>query len=269
MNRVKLSVLRLIQGAIVGIGAILPGVSGGILCVIFGIYEPLMELLTEPFKTIKKQYKLFVPFILGWLLGFVLLARVTERFFNFAPDIATFLFFGLVCGSIPALIKQSETKGKTGGWIPFVISLAASYIFFHLVESGNSISLPLNFWSFLLCGFLWGLSLIVPGLCSATLLLHLGLYVPFADGVANFDLNVIIPFLIGVVAIVLLFAKLVDSLFKKHHTLMMRIILGFVISSSLKTLPNTFNSPLALIIALICCALGFFVAIKMDGEKEY
>ena len=84
-----------LQGAIVGVGAILPGVSGGVLCVAFGIYEPLMELLTNPKQTLKKHYSMFIPFIVGWALGFVLLAKVVEVFFSFAPDVAIFLFFGI------------------------------------------------------------------------------------------------------------------------------------------------------------------------------
>ena len=67
-NKILQSVLYMIQGAIVGVGAILPGVSGGVLCVAFGIYEPMMELLTNPKDTIKKSYKMFIPFIsAGWL----------------------------------------------------------------------------------------------------------------------------------------------------------------------------------------------------------
>ena len=81
-----------IQGAIIGVGAILPGVSGGVLCVAFGLYEPLMELLTTPKKALKENHRMFVPFIVGWALGFVLLAKLIEMFFSFAPDVALFLF---------------------------------------------------------------------------------------------------------------------------------------------------------------------------------
>ena len=257
----KRFILHFIQGAIVGVGAILPGVSGGILAVIFGIYEPLMELLTEPLKTFKKHYKLFVPFGVGWLLGFLLLARATERLFAFAPDVATFLFFGLVFGSLPSLFN----KTNRGNWLPFVISLAASFVFFHLFESGITFSTNVTFWSFVLCGVLWGLSLIIPGFCSATLLICLDIYVPFADGVASLDFGVIIPFLIGVVTVVLLCARFVNMLFKKHYKIMSKIVLGFVISSSLVSLP-TCSSPLSLVISIVCGALGFLVALKMDKE---
>lgn len=262
------ALLRVIEGAIVGVGAILPGVSGGVLCVSFGMYEPMMELLTEPKKALKKNYKMFIPFLLGWAIGFVLLARVMEMFFSFAPDVAIMLFFGLVCGTLPELFKKSELSKKNFSWTPFVISLAASYILFHLLESEGSLSVPANFASFIFCGFMWGISLIVPGLSSSTVLIYLGLYVPLTEGISNFDISVLLPFGIGIIATALIFAKLVNMLFKKHYALISRIILGFVISSSLKTLPNKFGSALSTVISIICFALGFVVAIAMDRAEK-
>lgn len=264
--------LNAIKGAIVGVGAILPGVSGGVLCVVFGMYEPMMELLTNPAKSLKKHYKMFTPFLLGWAVGFVLLARVMEIFFTASPDVAVMLFFGLVFGTIPELMRKSQQADPAMGWTPFVISLSVSYLFFHILESGSAVTVPATFWSFLFCGFMWGLSLIVPGLSSSTVLILLGLYVPLADGIAGFLPSVLIPFGIGIGVTALLLAKLVDMLFKNHYALVSRIILGFVISSSLKTLPGKFGSSQSMVISLICLAVGFAVALLMEksegkGEK--
>lgn len=85
--------LLFLQGAIVGTGAILPGISGGVLCVAIGIYEPLMELLSHPFQSLRKRYKMFIPLLCGGLVGFILLARAVEWFFF------RFLFYypGFIC----------------------------------------------------------------------------------------------------------------------------------------------------------------------------
>lgn len=262
------AIIYAIQGAIIGVGAILPGVSGGVLCVAFGLYEPLMEFLTNPKKSLKENYKMFIPFFVGWALGFVLLAKVCEMFFSFAPDVAIFLFFGLVCGTIPEMFKKSEEADRNMAWTPFVISLAVSYILFHIIEAGEAVVLPANFLSFVFCGFMWGVSLIVPGLSSSTVLIYLGLYVPLTDGIGSFDMSVLLPFGIGIVITVLLFAKLVNMLFKKHYAIISRIILGFVISSSLKTLPHEFGSVWTMIISLACCVAGFAVAIVMEKAEN-
>ena len=262
------ALLYAIQGAIIGVGAILPGVSGGVLCVALGLYEPLMELLTHPKRALKENYRMFVPFLIGWALGFILLAKVCEMFFSFAPDVAIFLFFGLVCGTIPEMFKKSEKADAKLSWTPFVISLAASYILFHVIEAGEAVVLPANFLTFAFCGFMWGVSLIVPGLSSSTLLIYLGLYVPLTEGISSFDFSVLVPFGIGIVVTVLAFARLVNMLFKKHYAVISRIILGFVISSSLKTLPHEFKSPWTMIISIICCAVGFVVALVMENAER-
>ena len=272
MEKNKINVYQMIthaiQGAIIGVGAILPGVSGGVLCVAFGLYEPLMELLTSPKKSIKNNFQFFAPFIAGWMLGFILLAKACEALFSIAPDIAIFLFFGLVCGTIPDMFKKSEEANKGASWTPFVISLSISYILFHLIESGEAIVIPANFLSFVFCGFMWGMSLIVPGLSSSTVLIYLGIYVPLTDGIGGFDMNVLIPFGVGIVATVLLFAKLVNMLFKKHYAIISRIILGFVISSSLKTLPHDFINVWTMIISIICFIIGFAVAHFMEKSEK-
>ena len=262
------AIIYAIQGAIIGVGAILPGVSGGVLCVAFGLFEPLMEFLTNPKKSLKENYRMFIPFFVGWALGFVLLAKVVEIFFSFAPDVAIFLFFGLVCGTIPDMFKKSGESSKNMTWTPFVISLAVSYILFHIIEGGEAVVIPANFLSFAFCGFMWGISLIVPGLSSSTVLIYLGLYVPLTEGISQFDISVLLPFGIGILVTVLLFAKLVNMLFKKHYAMISRIILGFVISSSLKTLPHDFKSPWTMIISILCCAVGFAVAIAMEKTES-
>lgn len=265
------TVIYAIQGAIIGVGAILPGISGGVLCVAFGLYEPLMEFLTSPKQTIKKKYKMFIPFFVGWAAGFVLLARLVEIFFDFAPEVALFLFFGLVCGTIPDMFKKSELSDAKAGWTPFVVSLALSYVMFHIMDvlgKGTAFVVPANFFSFLFCGFMWGLSLIVPGLSSSTVLIYFGLFEPLTNGIGGFDFAVLMPFVLGIVITALALAKLVNMLFKKHYAIISRITLGFVISSSLKTLPSEMENPLTIIISVVCCALGFTVAFLMEKQES-
>ena len=254
----------LIQGAIVGIGAILPGVSGGVLCVAFGVYEPMMELLTSPRQALRKNSKLFIPFVIGWFLGFILLAKGVERFFAASASVALMLFFGLIGGTLPELFKTSEKSDPGKSWTPFILSLSLMYLFFHLLENGVSTVIAPSFWSFLLCGLLWGLSLIVPGMSSSSILIYLGLFEPMTAGIGALDLSVILPMLTGIVATALLLARCVNMLFKKHYAVTSRVVLGFVIASSLKVLPSSFESPVTMVVSFVCFAAGFAVARAMD-----
>lgn len=250
-----------------GVGAILPGVSGGVLCVAFGIYEPMMAFLTHPVKSFKTHYKMFIPFIVGWVLGFVFLAKGVQLLFDFLPEIALMLFFGLICGTIPELLKTSEKSDSTKSWTPFVLSLALAYLLFHILENGTATTVAPSFINYILTGAVWGLSLIIPGLSSSSILIFIGLYEPLTTGIGALDFSVIIPCLLGLAGTVVLFTRLVAKLFDKHYALVSRIILGFVIASSLKILPATFENSLTFIISLVCFAVGFIIARAMDCAR--
>lgn len=267
-NTVIKCLLYLLQGMFVGVGAILPGISGGVLCVAFGIYEPMMELLTHPFKALKKNYKMFIPIILGALIGFILLAKAVNLLLENFESVSLMLFLGLICGTLPELFKTSEKSDRKKSWTPFVLALALAYCFFHILENGVSTVIAPSFWSYLLCGLIWGLSLIIPGLSSSSVLLYLGLYDPMTEGIGAFDFSVLIPVFLGIAGSALLLARLVNLLFSKQYAVMSRIVLGFVIASSLKIVPSSFESPLILIVALLCFAVGFAVARGMDLVKH-
>ncbi len=271
-NKVKLleNILYIIQGAIVGAGAILPGISGGVLCVVFGIYEPMMDLLTHPKKHFKTHLTLFLPFGIGWAIGFFGISGMLGGFLETHPEIATMLLFGLVCGTVPDMLKKSELSDQKMSWTPLVMSLSIFYVVLHIIDvlqGGEPVAVAESFLSFLFCGIMWGISLIVPGFSSSPILMYLGLFEPLTSGIGineNFNLGIVIPFILGVVVTVLLFARLVNMLFKKHYALASRIIIGFVISSSLKTLPDHFKSTGTMIVSIICFILGFAATILME-----
>ena len=85
--------LRVLHGALIGAGAILPGISGGVLCVMFGIYRPMMALLAHPFRSFRIYYRLFIPVILGWAVGFFALAGAVNLLMEAYPDYAGSITF--------------------------------------------------------------------------------------------------------------------------------------------------------------------------------
>lgn len=266
-SRLKL-VLLFFQGMLVGTGAILPGVSGGVLCMAFGFYEPMVALFAHPFRTLHRHYQLFIPILLGCGTGFLLLARAVELMLKLAPVATTALFTGLICGTIPGLMKKSGSKvSRNGdpGWAGFVISLMLSFLLFCLLESSLPGSLEPTWGWYVFCGAIWATSMLLPGLSSSSVLLFLGLYEPMAKGLGHLDFSVILPMLAGFLATLLLCAKGVDHLMKHHYAQMLRVLLGFVISSTLTILPVSFTGPDQAAVALACLAAGFAVAYWMEG----
>lgn len=256
-----------LQGMLIGTGAILPGISGGVLCVAFGLYEPIMEFFVHPFQSLRKNSRMFLPILLGGVVGFVLLAKVVEAFLAVSTVAAIALFSGLICGTVPELIKKSVSSGPDKKWTGFVITLIASFTFFHLLDSGMQGNLQANFWWYLFCGAIWGLSMVIPGLSSSSILLFMGLYQPMAEGIGNLDFKVILPLLIGFVITILITSRLVNKLLQYHYTALSRIILGFVLSSVLMITPTSFSGVLEFVLGVVCFAAGFLVSRWMDLYK--
>ena len=98
------------QGILIGAGAILPGISSGVLCVIFGIYENLLDCVLSFFKNIKENFKYLFPIGLGSIIGVVLFGNILKYLFFAYPIQIKFIFIGLILGSIPSLIKESTSK---------------------------------------------------------------------------------------------------------------------------------------------------------------
>lgn len=268
-NAILYIALLFLQGTLIGTGAILPGISGGVLCVAFGIYEPMMELMVHPLRSFKKNYKMFIPIILGGIVGFVLLAKIVEAFLAASETSALLLFIGLISGTIPGLFRKAVKEKPDRGWGCFVVVLLVSYIFFHILNDGITDAIQPNFWWYVFCGAIWGLSMIVPGLSSSSVLLFVGLYRPMAQGIGSLDVNVIIPLLIGFVATLLSLSKIVEYLMRKHPTVVSRVILGFVISSTLMVTPTAFESVSQVVLGAGCFAVGFVIASLMDRSGRH
>ncbi|MBQ9980692.1 MAG: DUF368 domain-containing protein [Oscillospiraceae bacterium] len=257
---------RLIQGAFIGTGAILPGISGGVLAVTFGLYRPMMEIFSHPRIGVKKHWRMFIPVIIGWAIGFFLFAKLTNMFFLANAAMACCFFIGLIAGSMPAFYHEANRQGKKKNrWLGFVIStvlMLAFFIFFENTPVAGKMT-P-NFWAFLLCGVLWGLSLIVPGLTSSSLIIFLGLYEPFTAGISAFDLGVLGPMVIGIIVIVLLLARAVNTLFRKFYCHAYYVVMGFVLASTLVIIPRSFGGVGEGLACLGLAVLGFFVAWLLD-----
>ena len=116
---------RVAKGALIGLGAVLPGISGGVLCVVFGIYEPLMRLLSDPLRRWREGLRTLWPVLLGAALGFLGVARVLGFFLERYPDRSVCLFAGLIAGMLPSLLRQAGERGRgRGAWMALAVAAA-------------------------------------------------------------------------------------------------------------------------------------------------
>ena len=122
-------VYRILQGALIGLGAVLPGISGGVLSVIFGIYKPIMELLSNPFANFKTHVPKLIPVFIGGVIGFLGVANLLSFFLEKYPDPSVCLFIGLIAGMLPSLFREAGEQGRsTGSWISLLICMCAIFL---------------------------------------------------------------------------------------------------------------------------------------------
>lgn len=272
-NKFTAPIMKLVQGAFIGLGAVLPGVSGGVLCVIFGVYKPIMELLSHPFKAIKKYAKLLIPVVIGIGLGFLGISKLLGFLLNEYPEPSVCVFVGLIAGMLPSLFREAGEKGRTkASWVSLVVVFAVTLAVLLGLEY-LSVNIEPNFVWYLFCGFCIALSVIAPGMSFSTLLMPLGLYTPLVEGIGNLDFSVLIPAGIGALLTVILLARAVTSLMEKHYSVLFHGIIGIVIAATIVIVPySSFTVSVKSALINVACLIGgaviAFVLDKINSKVD-
>ena len=272
LNAVKRFILRIVQGAVIGAGAILPGISGGVLAVAFGIYQPMMAVLAKPFQNLKIYWKMFIPIAIGWAVGFLGLAGAIAELISLNATVVISLFIGLILGTFPSLFREGSKNGRTKGmWVALIISTAVLLALFYTLKFSTKTTVTPSFGWYIFCGVLWGFSLIIPGMSSSSTLLFLGLYQPMSEGIATLNWHVLLPFAIGIIATVLLLARIVNRLFERHFGIAFYCVIGFVIASTIPIIPLSFSSTGQLLLSVLAVIVGFVASFFMEqwGGKSH
>jgi putative membrane protein len=257
------------------LGFILPGVSGGVLAAILGIYERMLRFMAHLTKNFKENFLFFLPVGIGGIVGIGLLSKPLEWLLQNYQIIVLWGFAGAIIGTLPALAKESTLKSKrtTGDLIWFFGSMVIGFLFLYFM--GDILgTIPANFIGFVIAGGLIALGVLVPGLSPSNLLLVLGLYDPMLKGFKSFDImGVFLPIAIGGLAVMLLFSKLMEWLLTHYHSKVYHFILGIVIASTgLIVIPPVANYSgfnwVTAVIGIILFVLGAWLGLWMSKLEE-
>ena len=263
-------VIKVLQGALIGLGAVLPGISGGVLCVVFGIYKTIMEFLADPFRKLKTHVPKLIPVGIGGVIGFLGIANELSFLLEKYPAPSVCLFIGLIGGMLPSLFREAGEQGRNkNSYISMVIAMI---VVFALLISLKvfSVEISPNFFWYIFCGACLALSVIAPGMSFSTLLMPLGLYEPFVAGIGHLDFGVLIPGGIGGLATVILFAKAVNSLFEHHYSVAFHAIVGVVIAATVMIIPfASFTvSVTSCLINIFFICFGVVAALLLDKFNQ-
>jgi len=278
-NPVFAWIFRLIKGVAIGTGFILPGVSGGVLAAIFGVYEKMIHFFANIRKDFKENVFFFFPIGVGALISIVLISRLLDTFFKVAEVQLIWFFIGCVAGTFPSLFKQAGREGrKSYHFVILLCSAVVGYIgLFFLKDILSAVKIPTdNIFVWLLAGGLMGLGAIVPGLSPSNFLIYLHMYEDMVSGMKDINLVVLIPVVVGAGLCFLLLSKLFDWMFDKMYAGLYHFILGIIIASTVMIvpfaeLPENFSYslstvPVCAVVFLAGGALGYIMGLL---EKKY
>ena len=271
---------KMIKGIVIALGFILPGISGGVLAAILGIYERMIRFLAHPFKNLKEDILYFLPVAIGMLLGIGLFSYPIEYLLEYYQVYVLWSFAGAIIGTVPSLVKEATQDSERDKvdliwfWVTFIVSGIGLYALNFVVGS-----LSASFTSFILAGALLALGILVPGLSPSNLLLILGLYTPMLTGFKTFDLfGTFLPIGIGAAATLIIFSKLMDYALRVYHSRVYHFIIAIVLSSTLLILiPNAGNaesinysglSLVSYVIVAFFFALGIWLGIWMSQLED-
>ena len=232
--------INFLKGMLIGSGAILPGVSGGALAAIFGLYEPIIRFLADMRDNFWSNVKFLMPVGIGAVFGIFVLATPIDYGLQYYPAHVLWGFIGAILGTFPSLYREAGKEGRETKHL--VISVVTAIAFFALLVWANNnlnVDVPENTLSWLFAGGIFASGLIVPGLSPSNFLIYFNLYQPLTEGIRTLDFSVIIPVGIGAVAVVLLFARIVRNIMDRAYATVFHFILGVVLASTAIIVPST------------------------------
>ena len=263
--------VNLLKGIVVGLGGVAPGLSGSVLLIIFGLYQQVLDALGTLFIDVKKKVTFLLPIVCGMGIGVLLFSRVLNFFLNQYEIPTRFCFLGLILGTVPLFYREVRKQGFSAKYY-VVIALAVilgTWIFTLNPNAFPQIDEPTLIQSVIL-GVAVAATAIVPGVDPAVLLSSLGFYEMYVRSLAEVDLKVLIPMVVGlgIGAIGISFGM--SMLFQHFYTMTFSVIFGIFLSM----IPNMLNERCTLgmdaqsVISILMMVIGFFVSYYLGGLED-
>lgn len=266
---------KIFQGMLVGLGKIIPGVSGSIIAISLGIYEESIYTINHFFKDIKKSIKFLFPIGLGILISIIFSSKIISNMLEnyFVPTILFFL--GLIIGGIKDVTKETKKKYTFVTIISFLIVM-----FFGLITTSNEISFNNSFYQFIfffIIGMIDAATMVIPGISGTAVLMMLGCYNTIIKVISNLtniqqsidNFSILLPFFLGMIIGVIITVKLVNYLFSKHYHQTYNAILGFLLATIVYMFMTTLKSSytlLQIVVGILLFIIGSIMT-KMINNR--
>ena len=244
---------ELFKGFVIGSGAIIPGVSGGVIAAVLGLYEPIMTALSNFFRNIRKNILFLLPYAIGGGIGFLLFSRIIGLFMNSCETEMLFLFSGLVIGGIPALIHEADKYGFKKHYLLFS---AAAFIFALIFDNFATAPIENPYIRYNCGGSVYSFGTVIPGISASFIMINMGIYTDLLLSLHR--LNVALPFFLGFMLMSIILIKAVSFIFAKFHAQSYYSVIGFLSASIFTAFSGFSNISLDICLFAIGIFVGFF-----------
>lgn len=281
----KEKLILFIKGVILGVAFVIPGVSGGTLAVLMGIYEELIEAASNFYKSIadfKKYIMYLLPIGLGVVFSVAVFAKLIKFGLDKAPIITILIFLGMIIGGIPALVrnvKGTKTNLKDMTLMLVGLIIVISMLIFHKSNSNvvlTNMSIG-GYFTLLLVGTIAAVTMVVPGISGSFTLMLIGYYEPVLNLVnditsfKNLGPNLILmaTFMLGVFIGIIFISKLIEWCLKHYKRETYYAIIGFVLSSIISVIYEVSKFPFNLthlIIGIVLLVINTVLVYKVFDE---
>ena len=262
MKKVKDFIMNCINGFCMALADSVPGVSGGTIAFLLGFYDKFIGSLDDLFRgTIEKKkeaLKFLIKIGVGWVIGFIIAAKVLANLFNSQIYAMSSLFIGFILIAIPVVIREEKgvLKGKYKNLIFTLIGILV-VVGISLLTSKGGANIDINNFNIgtIIYVFIASMiaisAMILPGISGSTLLLIFGLYIPIMtkiEAFLSFDFSVLpilIVFGLGMIAGILTFTKLIRKCLEKYRSQTIYAIIGMMLGSIYSIImgPTTLDVP--------------------------
>ncbi|WP_312653238.1 DUF368 domain-containing protein [Aminipila sp.] len=234
--------IRFVKGFIIGSSMLIPGVSGGTMAIILGVYDDLIHAISTLKRDLKANGLLLFQYGIAGILGVVLLSGPMLNAVTSWQKPMMFLFLGAILGSFPPLYKKATAnKVKQVNKGAAVVGAAIAYLITLFPKGLLDFEPGFHLYSFfmlLVAGVVIAIALVLPGISASYVLLMLGMYDLTLKAIRNFDIDYLIPLIIGTIAGTFLTAGVIEREMKRHPQFTYMLIIGFMIGSLLEVFPG-------------------------------
>jgi len=283
MKKLINPLILFVKGIIMGLANIIPGVSGGTLALILGIYERMINSITTLFKKFKENIAFLIPVGIGMVAAIIGGSKIIPPCLAKFP-LATVLFFtGLIIGGIPLLYKKISKHMKNGSnYIVFAIVFAALLCYTFLTSNAGPVQLTnlefIDYFKLFLVGMVGAATMIVPGISGSMTLMVIGYYEGIWTTVGNLtefslfwhNMKILVPFVIGIIVGLFLVAKLIEILLAKFEIKTYFGIFGFIFASIIIMFVKNISgfNIVEFIIGLVLLVVGYLISYFIANYKK-